>query len=419
MNNNLINMKQNLLIALILVLTMGATKAQVDFIWGKQFGTSKDEKARNIISDTKGNVYIFGKTKGDLGEPNLGNDDGFVVKVDSTANIVWRVQVGSTEDDDIKQAVADNFGNVYITGQIGISERDALVKQNDILVVKIDSLGNIVWQKQFGTDSTDIGRNIIVDSKGDLYVIGDTWGAMGKESKGKADCFILHLDNNGIQLEVMQFGTSGDDGIWGIDIGNDSRLYVCGFTQGNLVKEKSGDSDAFWGVFSKDLNLLKLRQFGTNNYDFALGIKTDSKNNIYIAGNTGGDLASTHKGAGDCFLLKINNNEEILWTKQFGTPNWDGINGLDLFQDDKVIISGCMNYPSCQSFCRMYDENGELLWKRKYVASGEGGGTCGKGISIDSRGYIYHGGYTGGNLFSKLWGKHDIFLIRLNFNDGK
>ena len=38
--------------------------------------------------------------------------------------------------------------------------------------------------------------------------------------------------------------------------------------------------------------------------------------------------------------------------------NWDGINGLAIIQDKGVVVSGCMNNPICQSFCRMYDEEG-------------------------------------------------------------
>ena len=66
----------------------------------------------------------------------------------------------------------------------------------------------------------------------------------------------------------------------------------------------------------------------------------------------------------------------------------------------------------CQSFCRLYNEDGSLLWNRNFIAEG-GRGTCGKGICADQKGYIYHTGYTGANLFSELRGGHDVFLIKL------
>jgi hypothetical protein len=115
---------------------------------------------------------------------------------------------------------------------------------------------------------------------------------------------------------------------------------------------------------------------------------------------------------GDCFLQKWNDQQELIWEKQFGTENWDGINGLALIQDKGVVVSGCQNNPMCQSFCRMYDEDGSLLWTRNFIAQG-GRGTCGKGVCVNQQHYIYHTGYTGANLFSGLKGEHDVFLIRL------
>lgn len=58
----------------------------------------------------------------------------------------------------------------------------------------------------------------------------------------------------------------------------------------------------------------------------------------------------------------------------------------------------------------MVDEYGNVLWERKIIAQGKGGGSCGKVICIDRNGYIYHAGYTGANLFSFLKGEHDLFL---------
>ena len=405
-------MKKNLLFILILISSIIVYGEQVDFVWGKQFGSEGDERTRNLIIDSLNNVYVFGKTKGKVGKEYFGKYDGFIVKIDSSANTIWAIQVGSKEEDDLFNATTDDSGNLYVTGYIGI---DAEGKSNiDILVVKINSNGEIVWQKQYGTDSVDIGANIAVSTRGDIYVIGSTKGSMGNTSCGKTDCFILHLDNEGNQLNVLQFGTSADEQGYGITIGTDSNIYVCGTTEGNLAAENAGNSDIFWGIYSKDLKLKKIKQVGTEKYDCADEIETDSKHNIYIAGSTDWVLALALKQMmhGDCFLQKWNNKGEMNWEEQFGTDNWDGINGLAVIPDKGVVVSGCQNNPMCQSFCRMYNGDGSLLWTRNIVGQG-GRGTCGKGVCVDRQGYIYHTGYTGANLFSELRGGHDAFLIRL------
>lgn len=407
-------MKKYLLFILIPLASIIAYCGQVDFVWGKQFGSDGDERTRNLMIDSFNNVYVFGKTKGKVGQEYFGKYDGFIVKIDSAANTVWARQIGSKEEDDFFNAAADESGNLYVTGYIGVDAKDTSIPNIDILVVKINSDGEIVWQKQYGTDSVDVGANIAVSAEGDIYVIGSTKGLMGNTSGGKTDCFILRLDNEGNQLNVLQFGTFADEQGYGITIGMDSNIYVCGTTEGNLAAENAGNSDIFWGIYSNDLELKKIKQLGTEKYDCADEIKTDSKNNIYIAGSTDWVLALALKQTmnGDCFLQKWNDNGEMIWEEQFGTDNWDGINGLAIIPDKGVVVSGCQNNPMCQSFCRMYNEDGSLLWIRNIIGQG-GRGTCGKGICVNRHGYIYHAGYTGANLFSELSGGHDAFLVRL------
>ncbi len=405
-------MKKNILLVLLLFHTIYTVSVQVDFIWGKQFGTDGDERTRNLLIDSLNNVYVFGKTTGKIGNENFGKFDGFVVKIDSAANTIWSIQVGSKEDDDFFNAVIDGLGNIYLTGYIGVDAKNTSIPNMDILVVKINRNGEIIWQKQYGTDSIDFGGNIVVCNNGDIYIVGSTKGVIGKTSQGKTDCFLLHLDKDGNQLNVLQFGTSADEQGYGITLGVDSNIYVCGTTEGSLAGKNAGKSDIFWGIYSKELKQQKMKQFGTEKFDCAVEIKTDNKSNVYIAGSTDWILVPKEKLNGDCFLQKWNDNGGISWTEQFGTNNWDGINGLALIQNKGIVVSGCMDNPHCKSFCRMYNEDGKLLWNRNFIAQG-GRGTCGKAVCANPQGYIFHTGYTGANLFSDLKGIHDVFLIKL------
>ena len=403
-------MKTNLLLITVLFLSIRTASSQVDFVWGKQFGTGEDERTRNLIIDSSNSIYVVGMTRGKIGKESFGKYDGFIAKIDSSANKVWVVQVGSGEDDDLTYAAVDGSGNLYVTGRIGVDARNKPV--SDIMIVKINSNGEIAWQKQYGSDSADVGGSIAVSPEGYIYVIGSTKGTMDKISGGKTDCVILKLDKEGNLLNLLQFGTSEDDQGYGITTGTDSRIYVCGTTEGNMAGKNAGKSDIFWGIYSADLKPQMIKQSGTEKYDCAVEIKTDSENNFYIAGSTDWILVPKEKLNGDCLLQKWNNKGELSWTELFGTDNWDGINGLATIQDKGVVVSGCMNNPMCQSFCRMYKTDGSLLWSRNFIAQG-GRGTCGKGVCVSRQGYIFHAGYTGANLFAESTGIHDVFLIKL------
>jgi hypothetical protein len=268
-------------------------------------------------------------------------------------------------------------------------------------------------EKNIGTDYPDEGGNIVACNDGSIYVTGFTNGNLVETSNGQSDCFILHLDSNGNQINAVQFGTSEVDQCFGITIGKDSNIYVCGNTNGSIAATNAGNADLFWGIFTKDLKLLKMVQSGTDKNDFAGEIKTDNDGNVYVAGSTDGDLGSQQLGNSDAFIQKWNRKGDIAWTKQFGTSNWDGIHSICIIQNKGIMVSGCQDYPLCKSFCKMFDESGSLLWNRSFIAQGKGGGTCGKDICIDKNGYVYHAGYTGANLFSELKGMHDLFLFKL------
>jgi hypothetical protein len=393
-------------------------KSQTNFIFGKQMGSEKDGKSYNVVTDNIGNAYIAGKTEGVLGSQNFGKFDGFISKFDSLGNVIWTKQFGTNDDDKFSWLAIDNFNNLYITGQTKGLFANKKFGNDDIIVLRLDTAGNVIWQKQFGSDSTDISNIIFADNIGNIYISGKTKGLMGKSSFGKTDGILLKLDNNGNLLWSSQFGTLQDDESISITSDMNSDLILSGYTGGDLSAKNKGSIDAFLVKFNNKGEQLKMLQFGTDSFDVATHIIVDKFNNIYVGGSTGGDLGGKPQGNGDAFLSKFNANWEIQWTQHFGTSKWDGVNGIALFDQtgEKIVISGCQNWPSCQSFVRMYKNDGNLLWVNNFTASGKNGGTCGTGVGVDKKGNIYHTGNTGASLFKNINKPdgHDIFLIKLN-----
>jgi|ERR1035437_3490454 hypothetical protein len=262
--NNVVNTKI-VLTFILLSFCVSGIKAQTNFVWGKQFGTSKNEYAITPVADQNGNVYISGSTSGNLSGENHGKTDGYVTKIDSIGNIVWTKQFGSGEDDKVNWLAMDKKGNLYAVGTTKGILHDKNYGHEDIMVVKLDNSGNIEWQKQYGTDSTDIGNSIFVDTQGNIYVTGSTKGIMGKSSFGKSDGVILKLDTKGNQLFISQFGAPGDNMCTGITGDDASNIYVCGFTTGDLAAKNKGKYDAFIGKFDNQGKQIRLFQFGTDN----------------------------------------------------------------------------------------------------------------------------------------------------------
>src|ERR1035437_6718637 len=411
----LLKNKRTIVIILALTIIVTSLKSQTSFIWGKQIGSDKEEYALNHVIDNNGNIYVSGKTRGMMAAKNLGQNDGFITKIDSSGSTLWTRQFGSEGDEDVQWSAIDNIGFVYITGSTtGVLNNKNFGKE-DIFVVKYDMDGNLEWTKQFGTDSTDISKGICTDNSGNIYITGYTTGKLGKLSYGKSDCFVMKLDNMGNQLFTFQFGTSADDNSYSITTGPDSGIFICRTTWGDLAGKNKGFIDGFTGQFTDKRNLIRYNQFGTDGFDTALIINADNEKNIYIGGTTTGNLGSQQIGDGDCFLMKATEKGEILWKNQFGTKNHDSVRGLTFNPkvSDDIIISGLINLPPGEAFIRMYKKDGGLLWEQKFAGLGQATGTSGKDVTIDEKGNIYHMGLTGANLFGSSSGGPDVYIVKL------
>ncbi len=129
------------LLSLLVYLT-NDIKAQTNFVWGKQFGTVKNEfDGAMPVADQSGNVYIAGFTDGSLSGEGFGKTDGFVTKIDSAGNILWSRQMGTDQYDMFNDLFVDNDGNIYITGSTGGTINNKNFGKDDILVVKLNKAG--------------------------------------------------------------------------------------------------------------------------------------------------------------------------------------------------------------------------------------------------------------------------------------
>jgi hypothetical protein len=353
-----------------------------------------------------------------MGAKNYGKYDGFITKIDSSANTIWTRQFGTDGEDDIQWSAIDKEGFVYITGSTTGAFNNKNSGKEDIFIVKYNPQGEMEWSRQFGTDSTDIAKGIYAGRDGNVYVTGMTGGKLGKSSFGKTDAFIMILDQKGNLIKTTQFGTPGDDCGYAITGGPDSDIYVCGTTWGDLGGKNKGFIDGFTGHFTDKLDLIRYNQFGSEGFDIAMIINVDKDRNIYIGGSTSGNFGCQQIGEGDAFLLKTSEKGDILWNNQFGTKNNDGVRSIDINPEisDNILISGILNLPPAQGFIRMYKKDDTMLWEKSFIAKGTNLGTSGKGAIFDNKGNFYHVGLTGANLFGTLIGEADVYLVKIRLD---
>jgi hypothetical protein len=192
------------------------------------------------------------------------------------------------------------------------------------LISSCDVPLDIKWIRQFGTtgDANDIAFAIVADSGSNVFVAGQTNGALpGRTNAGNADAFVRMLDSNGNEIWTHRFGTSANDAALTVFVDPSGNVYVAGFTQAIITGSKffGGNGDAFLRKLDSNGNELWTRQFGSLLFERVFAIVGDNAS-VYLAGQVNGTLpGQTSAGGFDAFVKKYDAAGNEIWTQQFGT----------------------------------------------------------------------------------------------------
>ena len=107
---------------------------------------------------------------------------------------------------------------------------------------------------------------------------------------------------------TKQLGTSSNDGGNGVTTDSSDNIYVTGWTGGGLDgNTNSGKYDIFLIKYDSSGTKQWTKQLGTSSFDKGYDVTTDSSGNIYVTGYTLGDLdGNTSSGSNDILLVKYN-----------------------------------------------------------------------------------------------------------------
>ena len=163
-----------------------------NLLWSRQFGSAQTEQGVYVTTDHQNNVYVAGHTYGNIGGTNAGGMDAFVIRMDSSGNTVWSRQLGTSADDPVDAICTDGSGNVYIGGRTGGNLAGMNAGPGDGYFAKYDSSGNLLLTRQFGSSQDDGVNSLAVDASGNLYVGGGTDGSVGGATHGSADAYRIN-----------------------------------------------------------------------------------------------------------------------------------------------------------------------------------------------------------------------------------
>lgn len=305
--------------------------------WQKTFGGSNDEIARDVIETNDGGYAVIGYTKsidGDITDKQSEENDFWVLKLDSNGNLEWQKTYGGSGDDKGRAIIQTNDGGYAITGPSKSSDGDGSNNegQHDHWILKLDTQGAIQWEKSYGFGGHDHSQSIMQTDDGGYFIGG--------------------------YLDVSASGGLGNETV-----------------AKNTTKHGVGE---FWGQkLDANGDLQWRRYFGGSNNDRIYKVLPAHDGNIMLIGSSESndfDIENS-KGSYDYWVVKINNGGEKLWERSFGGSGIDDGYAATTTNDGNYLIAGSAissdgDISSAKGNSDVWvikiDDNGTMLWEKSY-----------------------------------------------------
>lgn len=286
--------------------------------WQQDFGSFDDEYfsdfSSDIAVDSAGNVYITGETMGVLGTNRRGSDV-WLAKYDTAGNRLWTQQFGTNTYDSAKSIKVDRTGNVYITGETTGALAGTNRGGSDVWLAKYNAAGNRLWIKQFGTSSHEYCSDVAIDRAGNVYIVGATDGGLAQANAGYSDAFLAKYDTRGDRQWIQQFSTYAPDTFNGVAVDSENNVYVTGNTSSYLDNGENAAFQKAWLVkYDTFGNRIWLQKSNTASYN---NVALDTAGNIYVTGSDVTNNPAT--GSRETTLSKYNSSGINLWTQYSGS----------------------------------------------------------------------------------------------------
>jgi hypothetical protein len=214
------------------------------------------------------------------------------------------------------------------------------------------------WMKTFGGRSFDLGTYSTETSDGGYIVVGFT----SSFGAGSEDVWLLKTDYQGeMEWEKFYGGEYNEEGA-SVKETSDGGYIISGSTSSYAV----GKQDVWLIKTDENGEMLWDKTFGHVEWDHGYKVEETSDGGYIIVG----DADHTGGPRGDIWLIKTDSNGNKLWDKKFGGKGHNGGASFDLTSDGGYIIAGSSYVPgetdSYDIWLIKTDENGEKLWDKKF-----------------------------------------------------
>jgi gliding motility-associated-like protein len=442
------NMKKYFIIMLFFIVQQFVANSQTDcennfsLAWLKLSGHIENDQVNDLVTDANGNIFITGSFMGQLNFwpeslYGLGLKDMFIAKIDTDGNLIWIQTINGINNVYGTGIAVDNQGNVYalgtFKGQVFLGSQSINSNNNstDIILVKFDSNGNLLWHHSIGGSNDDSSAKLKIDNTNNIIISGTYYNSMtiGNQTliSYEQNYFVAKYSSSGNFIWASDIGSSVYNTAFDVEVAITGEIYVTGEFSGTM----SFGSQSIIALGQKDVFLIKLsssgsfiwaKRMGSNgDNDMAGAVVADKEMNVYVFYKND---SFTNQGR----IEKYNSTGTLLQTITFGDQGVIIPGSIILDFSGNIFISGGFrgntdfgdgiinsSHPSHYDlFVAKYKNNGNFVFV-KTAKSNES--TFASAISYDYNGSLLIGGYTDQDLWVESnsfngYGKKEILVYK-------
>jgi len=269
--------------------------------WQRLYGTEEEDKPYGGVHETvDGGYIVVGFTMASV----YGTHVVWVLKLTSNGDIEWQRTYGAEDVMDFPYASdLTSDGGYIISGQTYMNRYD----YSDVWVLKLDSSGNIEWQHIYGGDDADESGDVIHQTTDGGYVLAGNTRSFGA---GNVDYWVLKLDSSGDIEWQRTYGGEHLELAHSILPTRDGGYIVGGRTE----TFGAGGNDCWILKLSFYGDIEWQRAYGGIGDDGCGAIIEDHEGGYVVGGSTD----SFGAGARDLWAVNLNSIGDILWQRTYG-----------------------------------------------------------------------------------------------------
>ncbi len=281
----------------------------------KTYGTADIEEANTMIQTNDRGYVLAGLTKPDASS----REDLWIVKTDFGGMMQWNLTFGDIGDEGANDLLQTAEGDYLIVGY----------QYWDFLLLKVDSAGNLVWNKTYGATNTDQRAYCIIKTSDGGFAFTGTSVQYGTDFR---DAWFVKTDVDGIpQLNRSYGGVEVESALTLIETEDNGFILA-----GSIASSYNSPTD-LW-IMKIDFNGSEQwnHTYGGSGNERALDIVQNDDGGYFISGITD----SYGAGQVDMWLLNIDEFGNLQWNITFGGSKTDITSAIIQAEDKSLLLAG-------------------------------------------------------------------------------